>query len=277
MLPTEIAFQVRRDQIWQSNAANAISGRSQSHIMEIVNQDMTPEFLAAMQVQIDELERQPETVQHFLRTKLGIQYVETMLLENKGMQLSIDAIFSSILLDSWTAFECLAGDLWTSGVDNGPSDIMGRLIVADSQLQKPDDNIKIGTIGAAEADPKKQFGSFLREIGKVSFQKLESIRAYYGIAFGNEAKQLFDTTDNGYIVVLSAFRNIITHSASQADRKFTKKVERFPEFSHIKSRDRVELDGELVKRLRYVSLNLGNALLHLVDDVISPLPTAGGA
>ena len=237
MLPVEIAFQVRRDTIWQCNAANAVSGRSQVHIMDVVNQEITPAFMAAFNAQVEELERAKKSVQNWLRVKLGVEYVEKMLEINEEMRKSVDLIFTAIVRESWTAFECFAADVWNAGVDNGPSRV--------------------------KSHPGRK---------RKSFQGLEPIKRAYGAAFGDNAEKLFDTVASGDIVLLAGFRNVMTHSPGKATKYFVGLVRGLPEFKSIKEGDPVLLNGELVRRLRIAGALLGDALIHFVDDTITPPP-----
>jgi len=52
--------------------------------------------------------------------KAGVEYVERLVKVSHGMHQSMEAIMSSVVLESWTAFEILASDLWVAAVDNGP-------------------------------------------------------------------------------------------------------------------------------------------------------------
>src|SRR5207302_160062 len=85
--------------------------------------------------------------------RLGLQFIEALLTfvpegTTTSMQDSMDAVFSAIVLDSWTAFETLAGDLWTAAVDNEEGEVAARLVAAASarNLKRPDDNVRPETI-----------------------------------------------------------------------------------------------------------------------------------
>jgi len=61
----------------------------------------------------------PATHTEMIR-KAGVEYVERLVKVSHGMHQSMEAIMSSVVLESWTAFEILASDLWVAAVDNGP-------------------------------------------------------------------------------------------------------------------------------------------------------------
>jgi hypothetical protein len=79
---------------------------------------------------------------------------------------------------------------------------------------------------------------------------------------------LFDSIDDGYIEVLAAFRNAITHTAARADKQFVMRMSRFDEFKQIKEQDQLELDGDLVLRLKNVAGRLGRALIKQMDKLV---------
>jgi hypothetical protein len=93
---------------------------------------------------------------------------------------------------------------------------------------------------------------------------------FYEIAFGEKFVELFDTTDNGYIQVLTAFRNAIAHNAGRADNQFIQQIASFREFAGYKPNDRIVMDGALVLRLRNVVVELGRLLIEAMDRLVTP-------
>jgi hypothetical protein len=171
-----------------------------------------------------------------------------------------------VILSAWTAFECLASDLWVAGVDQGTMEIRNR--VADHTWKASE---AIPTQGAHtwQFDSRTHYGSWLRERGKVSFLKLEYIKSNYKIAFGDDCKNLFDTVTDGYIYALSAVRNVLTHNSGIADKQFLQMAQRFTELKEITKGQLVLLDGDLVRKLSFASLELGHALIKHVDGLLS--------
>jgi len=153
--------------------------------------------------------------------KAGVEYVERLVKVSHGMHQSMEAIMSSVVLESWTAFEILASDLWVAAVDNGPKEIALRVSVANRWERVDEDLFRRG-LPELEYDPRKEYGRHLREIGRVSFQKLDRIIKYYSIAFENNIAALFDEVCDGYIYALSAYRNILIHHAGNADKTFVR-------------------------------------------------------
>jgi hypothetical protein len=108
-------------------------------------------------------------------------------------------------------------------------------------------------------------GSFQVETREATFQKLRDIKKVYGPAFGETVISLFDSIEGGYITVLNAFRNVITHQHGKSDRTFCTQVKDFPEFSSIKEGEQIKLDGEIVAKMRNAALLLGRKLIETAD------------
>jgi hypothetical protein len=272
-MPTQLAFMVRRDQIFYDNAIFKITGKGDIKLLDFLKDPpagvrdeavrQMGEFIASM---TDEEIR-------LLTVKLGIKYVEALLNSHQmtPMQDSVDAIFASTVLGSWTAFETFASDLWAVGVDKGPKEIAGALFT--TKLPKSEEALTADKLRNLDNDVRISPGSFLKETGQVSFQKLELIRRYYVLAFGDEFKTLFDDTADGYICALSAIRNVLTHRAGIADKKFVEQTAgRFTEFKEIKPGQPILLDGELVQKLKLSAAKVGAELIVRIDNLLSPLP-----
>jgi hypothetical protein len=271
LLPSWIALEALREQLWLDYAATK-SGHS-------INPDLFEFRLqASSQVAADEFNRLVETYRKLpdeqhreLLDSIGISYIEYRLKirDQRAVPTAIEALLATVIIDSWAAFENLVSDLWVTAVDKGPSEVASRVSLS-KQLQKPDDHITPATVHKLEHDPRTQLGSWLRETGRVSFQKLDYIRVYYGEAFGKDVRTLFDEVEGGYIVALAAFRNALIHNAGKADAQFVNQVARFPEFRSINVKDAIVLDGEIVKRLRNAGMYLGQKLIQFVDKVLTP-------
>lgn len=267
-LPLEIAFQVRRDEIFTTSAIFRLGGFVASTLDEVLTRLPSESITAEIKKQFEAFLKLPFEKHVQYRQIFGIRYVEGMLEDNEGMQKSIDAIFASIVLESWTSFECLAGDLWVSAIDNGPKE-MAQKVQLSRHVKKQDD-MSINDVKDNDFDPRSQYAAFLREARMVSFQTLSSIEKFYGVAFGKDATDLFLKTEDGYIYALSAVRNILAHKAGRVDKAFTKQCARFEELKGYAVGDPIRLDGELVKKLRRAATSLGVALIHFVDGATTP-------
>jgi hypothetical protein len=275
IMPAELSGMALRDGHLAAYAMREATGGKL--VPSLVEQLENPESTSVKYTEIFEseskkIQSENDPLNHIgLLRKYGVGYIQEQLKLQQGMRESMEAILSSVVVESWTAFESLAGDLWVAGVDNEPGEATARLIYAGKSLRHPDDNIRPETVYHSGIHPKTQYGSFLKAIDAVSFQKLWEIKKYYGIAFEKDAVRLFDEIDGGYVEVLSAFRNALTHAGGRADKKFKERLnDRFPEFDTIREGDRLVLDGQLASRLNLVAAKLGSALITHIDNILSP-------
>jgi hypothetical protein len=259
----EIAFRVRRDQWCMDYSIYKTEGNIPEPLSEFTP---SPKCRGEFENQISKFASlTPEHLGELL-SHWGAGYVNLMLQTTTGMEVTMDTLLSSTVIESWIAFETLAADLWVRAVDVGPTILRTRL-QASRKLLTPDDNIGVAVLG--EIDPQRKFGSSLREIGRVSFQRLDYIKRFYNIAFEHDFDKVFDAVDGGYIKALSAIRNTLIHNAGKADKTFKKQIQPFPKLRDIGINKPIRLDGESVKRLANVSHLLGAKLIHFVDDVLT--------
>jgi len=267
-MPVQIAHMVRRDQIFFDNAIFKVTGKGEIKLTDF-SEEPSFEIKAEANRQMVEYCSKPDSERVGLAFTMGINYIESLIAAHPIMRDSAEVIFASIALSSWTAFETLASDLWAIGVDNGTPAI-AAMVLSSSKLQKAEENLTPEMVANCEYNAKTHPGSFLREIGRVSFQKLESIKLYYAIAFGNSAKDIFDKTAGGYIYALAAVRNALTHRAGIADKKFVDQARKFDELKSIQLNQPILLDGKLVRKLRMAAAGVGADLLQHVDSLLAP-------
>jgi hypothetical protein len=267
-MPAHLALLARHDQLW-TDYIDIVLGRSINPESKNYSPRVSDEEAQVIRPFLEKYCTLPESDAKRLIDNVGIAFVEHNLKSDKDMRKSMMAVLSTILLESWTAFESLVSDLWVVGVDKGPKDV--RVRVANStRLLKPDDNIGAKELLDIEFDPGSNYGSSLRELGRVSFQKLDYIKRFYSIAFDHDFGKMFSEVENGYITVLAAFRNALIHNAGKADKKFVKNVQSFEEIRTIKPKDALLLDGEIVRKLHNSAIVLGWELIKFVDNVITP-------
>ena len=94
---------------------------------------------------------------------------------------------------------------------------------------------------------------------------MADIKRLYAAALGPVAEKLFEDVEAGYIHVLCAFRNVLTHQRGKADATFLDQIAGYPEFSKIKLRQQIVLDGENTRKMRDAAMVLGRKLVELAD------------
>lgn len=263
----EIAYIVRRDQWCMDCARLKIEGELQSPFCDTpVSEALEKEFAS----QRLSWEQASDDVKSSLRGHFGVRYVQELVQSNPEMDVSLEALLSSIIIESWIAFETMAADLWVAAVDVGPAVLRKRVLLKTIKPGSENDPVAdLTSEDEIEHDPAKNLGSALRQARKVSFQKLHSITRNYEIAFASRVKAIF-ADENGYIAVLAAYRNALIHNGGEADATFRKQVKGFHEFEDLPKNQKLVLDGELVYKLRNVSAAVGAKLLHFVDDILTP-------
>ena len=260
--PAGIALGNRRDICCLINAIHRITGKTDLTLRQLVEFDLTPDVFEEMMRQNREFISQDENTLNKLLRRSGMEIIDGYGKQDPNMSSSLDALMTSIVLESWLFFEAFASDLWAAGVDNGKSKIQAALAAAkfhgkQPKYQPPDSTMKaLGT----------QQGSYRVEKGLVTFQSIKKIGENFKAIFGQPAMDALDNTAEGYTYALSSTRNCIVHKSGWVDHEFKRDaVSRFGEFSHLEIRDRILLDGELVKKLRNAAAETGLALLHLAD------------
>jgi len=268
LMPAAVAFEVRRDQIFLTNAMIRAKAAREMTLDEASSFEVPKEVVEDMAANMVLLNlNRSDHLRHLYQ--LGIGTIELMTRDRKPMRDSVRHIFSTVILGSWTAFESLASDLWVAGVDHATREIANRVHAFD--FPKSDEPITEKRLLECKFNAREQYGSFLRDLDRVSFRRLESIKRYYKAAFGSECKAIFDKIADGYILALSAVRNTLVHNAGKADRQFLNLVPggRFAEFKEIKEGELVPLDGEIVRRLSFAALEVGQELIQFVDDALT--------
>lgn len=277
-LPAELCYQSYRNARLELNALFRTTGRGYIPCGEIVqfglgdglSPEEMPQFIGHFQEEAESFSKLTDGEKSSCFANMGVRTVELLLADNKMVRASMDALFVSIVLESWLFFEAFASDLWVACVDNAGKAISNRLGVF-SDWTKPEEKISPDDALKSEFNAKTHYGSYLREMGKVSFIKLGLIRKFFGAAFGTEAERLFDGAAGGRILMLSKVRNCIVHSAGKIDKDFKKFLEqtpRFPELGQFKDQTKIELDGAFVRTLRQAAWETGLALIQHADAVL---------
>lgn len=274
MLPVEIATQGRRDAIFEANAGRLSSGNSFYSIGDVVTQRDSPIYRQTFADQVAELEeasRKNPALQNKLRVDLGVNYVNRLLDENPEMRESMDAIFASVIMDSWTAFECLSSDVWSEAVNKGPS-ILRSNVMGSKKLKTGKTLPKTPKPGARQPiDPAVDLAGSLIELGRVSFQSVWNIEEFFKIILDRSVfDKIFPSSPRGPVAALAAVRNAVAHKSGYSDQQFEDQTKSFPYLSCFKARQKIMLDGEIVARLRNAAIQTGSALLTAADDIITP-------
>jgi hypothetical protein len=262
-----VAYSIRRDQWCVDYSTFKAEGVVKEPFVVFAPSDAVRKEYARQMEIIDALpeERASELTGHWGAGSIGV-----MLKTTPGMDIFIDALLSSVIVESWIAFETLVSDLWVAAIDFGPARLRKQLILRIGRLESSEDALDAPKLDDVEHDPSRKLGSALREARRVSFQRLYRIIRYYELVFGKEVKKIFRDTERGYISVVSAYRNAFIHNGGRADATFLRQIGGRAEFKKIKRNQKLLLDGQLVKKLSSASIEVGTKLIQFVDDVLTP-------
>lgn len=258
LMPAWIVLEATREQLWLDHATIKTGGTIEADLARLTSQDVNAEAQAIVNQLILAWRKTPTEVFRKLMDEIGIDWVETRLYWSEGISHGISALFETVIVESWTAFETLCRDLWIVTLDNDNGSIVNR-VDGSGVLQKARKNL------TPNFSNKTHPGSFQVQTRQATFQKLGEIKKLYEAAFGRSAISLFDSTEGGYITVLNAFRNVITHKRGKSDRTFCDQVKDFPEFSSIREGEEIKLDGRIVAKMRSSALLLGRKLIQAAD------------
>ena len=165
----------------------------------------------------------------------------------------------AIAVYTWTAFECLAGDLWANSLNQGTTALAQRVL---SSLPSEADGsglsrrqIEVGLAARYNFDLRRSLGTILRP--KFDFTSFDGIASAFEQAFGRcEALQKRE----GRLKELEQVRHLIVHRGGIVDDKFLK-------ISKLKVRRNTALRLSVGQVRDYIiSMTLACvALLHSVD------------
>jgi|GEM_PF-4904708 len=203
---------------------------------------------------------------------LGMGHLNDLLERTEGANQSVRAIMFSVVIESWMAFEVLAGDLFFAALDNGFPKWRINVHERRSEFTKGSDWMPKGAI---RHDPQANYGSALKDGNDVPLDNIKSIKSWYKTAFGSKAANLFKD-QKSHILALAFTRNAIVHNAGNADDRYLsemRKVAReIPEFRKlirgVTKGKPIRLNGQIVRTLRNAAIIVGTELLLYLDKEI---------
>lgn len=197
----------------------------------------------------------------------------------------IETVFKSMVIQGWTAFEVLAGDLWEVSLNAHPeilSNLSGnpkRWVTkpanpVESMESRKDKNtndelkkVSIDSLHKHGFDLSKVMGTVLRD--RFNFTKLRSIRDAYAEAFSKRDDKVKAALLDQGLDNIAAVRNCIVHRAGIADQEFVHKAANNEHFKAVKVGDPITLDGKVVQLLLKGMFDNSVALIAAVNEWIA--------
>jgi hypothetical protein len=267
LFPAVVAFTAITNQLWRDVAVFKATGK-----VSLRKQKFNKKEKMAIEKELRKIAKAHKNrfVNRFnVNLGIGAKQVEMMAAKEFGSSQSLEALLFSVVVESWMAFETLVADLFHTALDYGQAD--WRISVGSKFKEfRGGSNWEPQKIAPSIIhDPQKEYGSYLRDMGAISFQKFREIKFWYKTAFGEDVEKLF-RVEGGYIRALSAVRNVILHQGGKADATYIKEVKKFPELSRAEENKLIQLDGEIVRKLRNAAIALGIELISWIDRMITP-------
>ena len=176
-----------------------------------------------------------------------------------GLKKSMEVLRSSAVSASWTAFECLAGDLWVSALNENPRPLAQMAITT---LSRDDDEvspkqISMGLAAKYGFDLRHCLGSVLKS--RFDFTGVTGIRKAYKV-FGEDS-YLNETLESSTLLELEITRHLIVHRGGVVDEEYRKRSKMNAELGQP-----LTLSEERVEELHGAMRAAGIKLLAFVND-----------
>jgi hypothetical protein len=177
----------------------------------------------------------------------------------------MEAILAAMLVNTWTAFETLSGDLWEAALTCHPKTLSELSGGKSKETSGKDDRaIPLILLQKYEFDLSTAMGTILKE-RNIRFDKLEDIRQNYARAFRDDSV-VAEVLSDPSLDSLSAVRNLFVHRAGVVDQKYLNRTKNLPNVPSAAIGEPILLDGEIVSKLTRPVMLRGIALLTAVDD-----------
>ena len=268
MFPVVVAAEAFQQQFWRDQAILRVTGK-----LSLRKKSIDEKTGRAIEREMRRFERAAtkrrfasgQDDRHKRRMTVGLRHIEEMLSHDLGTNQSMVALLFSVAVESYTAFESLAGDLLYTALNQGPPEWRMNVWAKRNKFERGSDwDPFMPTI---TRDPQKDWGYSLKESNALGFQRLSKIKFWYRVAFNERADSLFKK--HPYIDALAAVRNVIAHNAGKADGHYREKVAEFDELKRVTDDTLIRLDGEIVRKLSNAAISLGQQLLVFVDNGIA--------
>lgn len=195
--------------------------------------------------------------------------------QHPAMGYAVSAVLSSMVLSSWTAFECLAVDLWVQAINECPTPLAGNVIDwkrsssstgAGKGNRNEEKSIELYILKAHKYNLQGVMGHVLKDSGKAGFDCFEAITISYDKAFKGATNSIF--ANHPSMPVIEAIRNLYSHRGGIVDSKFVTRVKNNPDFRSYKVNDLIRIDGRQASVLIDTLIKCSMDLLGFVDEWI---------
>jgi hypothetical protein len=214
----------------------------------------------------------------------GTQPVQ-MLAGGAPARQGLEAMLSSCMTGTWTAFETMAGDLWETALNMHPKGLAelqgkrkrllkGAEIDSDAAANSEQDDsdganlksVPLNEILRHEFKIEHRMGSVLRT--RQRFDHLAGIREAYSLAFSRKADDIDVMLKQDSLDAVNAVRNLIVHRSGVVDQTYERKA-KFLKIPTSPIGFPIFLDGEIVRKLMTATVICSLRLIVAVDEWIA--------
>ena len=211
--------------------------------------------------------------------KVTMDRVAVFAESEDGISFGVESFLASLIVHMWSNFEILAGDLWETAINFGPSSWREGLVVTDgeqphkkNEKKLPEYKFSISDLENPEydlgLDLRNKIGTMARLKNTVKFSSWAKAEFAYRKFVNLQADRFFDLPEHHDVKGLSALRNLLVHKAGRVDSAFERQVKKYELFSGYGPGEEIPIDGVLVRRLCDSAAALCNSLLIHVDHNI---------
>jgi hypothetical protein len=208
--------------------------------------------------------------QEFYLASLNRGTQPVIMLQGTPSATGLEAMLSSALTGTWTAFETMAGDLWETALNLHPAILAelrgkkkrdGKTEPDPSEPSESLRHVQLSEVLRYQFDLRNKMGSVHRNQRR--FDNLTGIREAYRLAFSKDAVEIDRGIDYNGLDALNAVRNLIVHRAGIVDREYKKRA------GYLKIPDAaignpILLDGQITMEMM---ISVIKASFHLVESV----------
>jgi hypothetical protein len=177
------------------------------------------------------------------------QLLAHSLAHDANFRLLFHRLCHAITFGFWTAFECVAGDVWEVAVNVEPGGLW--------KTASEEKTLGVATLAKYGFDLRACLGTVLKS--KFDFTGVSGIRKAYLKTFG-DSPVVEKALNDPNLSFLEACRNVVAHKAGIIDEMFLKRVQRTGRVYTVGSK--LEIDRSTLTTFRNTNLVAGLKLRH---------------
>jgi hypothetical protein len=194
------------------------------------------------------------------------------LLKDKDAANALRSLTLARIVFAWTAFECLAGDMWEVAVNEKAIDLghpafqhLPQDSIATEGITTR--NVAVGILARYGFDLRNALGTVLRP--KFDFSSVTGIQTGYEAAFGRVGR-LGEILGDKELVRLEITRHAVVHRAGVVDEEYIRRTS-----SNLSEGQLVPIDGEGVISMLIAMARAACELADFVDRRLCDLASSG--